>query len=116
MRIKEDQLKKFILESGLVSESDILKAEKIAKEKEQGLGAILLGQGKLSEVDLKRIEAYVLGIPFVSLIGEKIDFETLSLIPETIARKHNIIAFKRTPRGLQVAMLDVDDLQVINFI
>ena len=116
MQIKEDQLKKFIIESGLVAKADIALADKTAKEKDQSIGDVLVSFGKITDIDLKRMQAYVLGIPFISLATEKIDFETLSLIPETIARKHNIIAYKKRPRELEVAMLDIDDLPVIDFI
>ena len=60
------------------------------------------------------MEAYVLGIPFVSLIGQKISPDVLSLIPEPIARNHNIIAYNKSDKGLEVAMLDFDDLPVID--
>ncbi|MFH1608742.1 MAG: GspE/PulE family protein [Patescibacteria group bacterium] len=57
-----------------------------------------------------------MGIPFVSLVKEKIEFAILSLIPEPIARNHNIIAYKKSDNSLEVAMLDVNDLPVIDFI
>lgn len=116
MQLNADQLKKFIIESGLVSKTDIVSAEKEASEKKQKLGDILVSQGKIKSTDLKRIEAYVLGIPFVNLASEKIDFDTLSLIPEPIARTNNIVAFKKEPGALEVAMLDVDDLPTIDFV
>jgi len=116
MQINGDQLKKFIIESGLVSKADISAAEKDADEKGEKLGDFLVSEGKLKSADLKRIEAYVLGIPFVFLANEKIDFSVLSLIPEPIARTNNIVAFKKTGGELQVAMLDVDDLPTIDFV
>jgi type IV pilus assembly protein PilB len=76
----------------------------------------LLSAGKISETDLRRMQAFVLGIPYVSLAGQKIDFGILSLIPEPIARNYNIVAYKKTDTTLEVAMLDVDDLPVIDFI
>lgn len=65
---------------------------------------------------MKRTEAFVLGIPFVNLVNQKIDFSVLSFIPETIARNYNIVAYTKSEHGLEVAMLDVDDLPVIDFI
>ncbi|MEK9184881.1 MAG: GspE/PulE family protein, partial [Patescibacteria group bacterium] len=76
----------------------------------------------ISEDNLRRMQAYVLGIPFVDLKTQKIPFETLSLIPEPIARNHNIVAFKKTDDlpgqigTLEVAMLDTDDLSAIDFV
>ncbi len=116
MQIKEDQFKKAILDSGLVSRSEIEALAKKAETKKQKLSNLLLSEGKITETDLKQTEAFVLGIPFVSLLNKKIDFAVLSLIPEPIARNHNLIAYKNGETGLEVAMLDVDDLPMIDFI
>ncbi|HEV7702527.1 MAG TPA: ATPase, T2SS/T4P/T4SS family [Candidatus Paceibacterota bacterium] len=116
MQIDEEQFKKFILKSGLITSEALDFAVKASETKNQKLGNILLSLGKISETDLKRTEAFVLGIPFISLVKEKIDFSVLSLIPEPIARNYNIIAYKKSTEGLEVAMLDVDDLPVIDFI
>lgn len=116
MHIEESQLKDFILDSGLVSKADVLSAEKEAEEKGDTIARVLISKGKLTEDDIRRMQAYVLGIPFVDLKGEKLPFEVLSLIPEPIARNHNIIAFKKTDTSLEVAMLDTEDLTAIDFI
>lgn len=116
MFIDEQQLKNFINDSGLVSRSDVDFALTEARAKKTNLGEILVNQGKLSEDDLRKMQAYILGIPFVDLRGQKIDFEVLSLIPEPIARNHNIIAFKKTADSLEVVMLDTDDLSAIDFV
>ncbi|MFH1366205.1 MAG: GspE/PulE family protein [Patescibacteria group bacterium] len=116
MQINEEQLKKFILDGGLVSKADLEEAFKKAEIKKQKIGDILLSDGKISETDLKRMEAFVLGIPFVNLNNQKIDFSVLSLIPEPIARNYNIVAYKKNEDSLEIAMLDVDDLPMIDFI
>ena len=122
MQINEEQLKKFILDGGLVSKTDLEEAVRKAETKKQKIGNILLSDGKISETDLKRMEAFVLGIPFINLNNQKIDYSVLSLIPEPIARNYNIVAYKKSKdngkneSSLEVAMLDVDDLPVIDFI
>src|SRR3989338_5544007 len=116
MQINEEQLKKFILEAGLLSRADFDAAAKEAETKKQKIRDILVSGGKISETDLKRMEAFVLGIPYVDLSTQKIDFPVLSLIPEPIARNYNIIAYKKSEAGLEVAMLDVEDLPVIDFV
>ena len=116
MVVNNQQLKDFIIDSGLVSRTELEAVEKRAAEKKQYLGDMLVSEGKITEDDLRRTEAYILGIPFVGLKGQKIEFEVLSLIPEPIARKHNIVAFKKTPTELEVAMLDTDDLAAIEFV
>lgn len=116
MFIEPKQLKELILDSGLVSKKDFEAAEKEGAEKGVSVGQLLVTAGKLSEDDLRRMQAYVLGIPFVDLKGQKIDFEVLSMIPEPIARNHNVIAFKKSDDSLEVAMTDIDDLAAIDFI
>ncbi|MBP9802784.1 MAG: type II/IV secretion system protein [Candidatus Pacebacteria bacterium] len=116
MQIDEEQLKRYILESKLITKSDLEDIVKKAEEKKQKWTDLLLSENKISEVDLKRMEAFVLGIPFVNLAKDKIDAEILSLIPEPIAHNYNIIAYKKKENALEVAMLDVDDLPVIDFI
>lgn len=116
MFVEDAQLYKFILDSGLVSKADIEDAKKESEKKNKRLGDILVSAGKINADNLRRMQAYVLGIPFVDLKNIKIPFETLSLIPEPIARTHNIVAFKKTDVSLEVAMLDVNDLSAIDFI
>jgi len=116
MHIEEKQLKDFILDSGLVSKADLEKAAEEAQTSGQSIGNLLVSEGKLTEDDLRRIQAYILGIPFVNLKEQRLDFDILSLIPEPIARNHNIIAFKKSDTSLEVAMLDTADLEAIDFI
>lgn len=116
MHVEEKQLRDFIIDSGLIPRKDITEAEEEAKKIGKSIGEILVSRGKISDDDLRRVHAYILGIPFVNLKGQKLDSEVLSLIPEPIARKYNIIAFKKSDDNLEVAMLDTDDLQAINSI
>ncbi len=116
MHIEDKQLKDFILDSGLVPKSAVTAAEKRAGETEQDIGNVLVSDGALSDNDLRRIQASILGIPFIDLKGEHMDFDVLSLIPEPIARSHNIVAFRRSKDSLEVAMLNTDDLSAIDFI
>ncbi len=116
MHIDEKQLREFIADSNLVPRSDLESAKQEADEKNKSVGEVLINNGLITEDDLRHTEAYILGIPFVDLKGEKLDFETLSLIPEPIARNHNIIAFRKSNGNLEVAMLDTEDLTAIDFI
>lgn len=116
VRIQDGQLKRFVLDASLIGKDAVAAAEKRAKEEGQTLAEALIAEGHMSEDDLRRVESYVLGVPFVSLKDMKIDFEVLSLIPEPVARTHNIIAFKKTDDALEVAMLDTADLPAIDFV
>jgi type IV pilus assembly protein PilB len=118
MTDQEKQLKEFLLDSGLVTEADYQAAQTEAMSNKNRLSAghVLVNSGKISENDFRRAEAYVLGIPFVSLRDVKIPAEVLALIPEPVARKNNAIAFKKEGDTLEVAMLDTKDLSSVEFI
>ena len=116
MHVEDAQLKKFVLDSNLVSKADFETAEKESAKKELALSDVLVSKGFLTEDDIGRIHAYILGIPFVNLVGQKVPFEILSLVPEPIARNHNIIAFAKKDNSLEVAMLDTEDLSAIEFV
>lgn len=116
MRIDDKQLKEFILDSGLVNRGDFSSAEKKSKEIGLSIGKVLVNEGNLTEDDLRRMQAYILGIPFVDLKGQRLDVEALSIIPEPIARNHNIVSFRKSDDSLEVAMLDTDDLAAIDFV
>ena len=113
MHVSEGELKEFITDSGLVAKKDIDAAAEEAKTKGISLGDILISRGSINEDALRRIQAYVLGIPFVNLKGHRVDPKILALIPEPIARTHNVIAYQQEGTSLEVAMLDVEDLASI---
>ena len=116
MRIDKAQLKAFLLDSGLIKKDTLAKAEAEAVKNKKPLRDVLLNRGDIKEVELKRLEAYILGIPFVDLSHETINPEILRIIPEAIARKYTIVAFNKREKNLEVAMLDPDDLPTIDFI
>ncbi len=116
MHIDQDQLYKFIIDSGLISQEDCESIKKKAIENGESIQKTLMNTGKISEDEFLRIQAYLVGIPFVDLTNIKVPIEILSLIPEPIARKHNIVAFKKSDDSLEVALMDGDDLNAIDFI
>lgn len=117
MFIKEDKLKEFIVDSGLISKEEIEKVSESLKNKDDvSIGDYLVSEGKISDDDLKRVQAYLLGIPFIDVGAQKIPTDVLSIIPEPIARRYNIVAYKKDEKQLEIAMLDTDDLSAIDFI
>ena len=116
MRVEPQQLKAFLLDANLLKEGQFNEAEKVARETNQRIGDVLISQGLITQEELAKLEAYIFGIPFVNLEKEKIDPEALKIIPEPIARTHNIVSFRRRGNNLEVAMLDPEDLGTIDFI
>lgn len=116
MTIREEQLKSFVLDAGLVSKKQYEKCAQKARKTKQKTSDVLVSEGLIKEDEMLKIKAYILGIPFVNLEKEIIPPEVLKIIPEPIARKHNIVAFRKKGNNLEVAMLDPEDLGTIEFI
>src|SRR3989338_7357906 len=116
MRVESQQLKAFLLETHLITEKKFEKAIKEADESGRKIGDILVAENVVSYEQLLQVEAYILGIPFVNLEKEKIEPDVLKIIPEPVAKAHNIVAFRKKGQELEVAMLDPDDLVTIDFI
>ncbi|MCR4279402.1 MAG: ATPase, T2SS/T4P/T4SS family [Candidatus Zambryskibacteria bacterium] len=92
MKIDEAQLENFLNDLGLISTKEL--------------------QGD----DLRRAQAYILGLSVVNLKDKKLDLATLSLIPEPIARLHNAVAFSAREGEVEVALLDIKDLPALKFL
>ena len=116
MKVEAQQLKTFLLDSGLITKKQFENALKKAKKTKQQVGDVLISDDLISQEKLIQIEAYILGIPFVNLEKEKVSAEVLKIIPEPIARSHNIVAFRKKGNNMEVAMLDPEDLRTIEFI
>jgi len=116
MRIEPQQLKAFLLDSGMMTEEQFEGAREKSKKTKKKIGDILVLEGLISQEDLIKLEAYILGIPFVNLEKENIPAEVLKIIPEPVARSNNIVSFRKTDDKLEVAMLDPEDLRTIDFI
>src|SRR4030042_4555411 len=116
MKVYPEKLKAFLLDAGLIKEAQFDVAQKKAENTHQKVGDILVSEGLIPEGELIKLEAYILGVPFVNLEKETILPEILKIVPEPIARSHNIVAFRKKGNNLEVAMLDPEDLQTIEFI
>jgi len=116
MRIENSQLKDFIRDAGMVKDGDLDLALKECENQGKKLGDILVEKKLISEVQLRKLYAYILGIPFVDLAKEIVPTDILQIIPEPIAKKHKIVAFEKSGRNLKIAMLNPEDIQTIDFI
>jgi type IV pilus assembly protein PilB len=116
MKVGNERLYKFIQESGLIKISDLDAAYEESQVNGRSLGEILLEKKLTEEVLLRELYAYILGIPFVDLTKEIIATNILQIIPEPIAKKYKIVAFKKIGKDLMVAMLNPEDIQTVDFI
>jgi type IV pilus assembly protein PilB len=116
MLVEPNQLKAFMIDAELIDEKTFDEILKESQETGKKLEDLLVAKNIISKEDLTKLKAYILGIPFINLEKEIIPQDVLRIIPEPIARTHNIVAFRKTDNTLEVAMLDPEDLKTIDFI
>lgn len=116
MNITNEQLFDFLVDSKTVPQKKLGAVFQEAQKEKKDLGELLLEKKLIKEKELSELKAYISGFSHVDLTKTKIDPEILKIIPEPIARKNSIIAYKKDGKKLEVAMIDVRDLQTIDFI
>jgi len=116
MHVDSRQLKSFLEDSDFVENQKLEEAFVEAERKNVYLGDLLLAKELIADIDLKKMHAYIMGIPFVDLENKEISKKTLQIISESVAKKNNVIVFKKDDNKLRVAMLDPSDIQIIDYL
>jgi type IV pilus assembly protein PilB len=79
---------------------------------------VLISRQFVSETDLLRTKAETLNIPFVQLDETGVSPEALTVIPESVARRYQMLPFTidKAERTIAVAMKNPLDLGAIDFV
>jgi len=109
-------LQKIVISSGLVDIKRFKQIQTDAKNKGVSVENLLLEQGLIDSSKLLEIQGGLLGVQTIDLRHIKIPREILNLVPEPIARRHNVLAFAKEGQVLSLAMTDPDNLQIREFI
>lgn len=119
---KKIRMGDLLVAAGAITEEELNEALRIQKEKGQKLGKTLVECGYISQELLIAILTQQLGVEYIELKGCKFDDEVLSLIPEDVVMKYNVVPLgydEMNPNVLKVAMTDpmdimaIDDLSII---
>ncbi|MFQ6049788.1 MAG: GspE/PulE family protein [Candidatus Paceibacterales bacterium] len=116
MKITESSLKKILVDTGVVSQKDFNLAKKEAKQRGELLEEIITERGLVSDEELGSLIADEIDFPFINLRKVKINREILTIVPEVVAKKQEIIIFDRTKKGLKMAMRQPEDLESREFV
>ncbi|MEN8252276.1 MAG: GspE/PulE family protein [Patescibacteria group bacterium] len=116
MKIENDQLYKYLLEEEVVEGENLTPLFARAQKENVQLCNLLIDEGVLTDTKCARSFAAMLGYPFVDLVKTEVDIDVLNIIPEQLAKKSKVIAFDKDGDILKVAMLDPDNLQMIDFL
>ena len=116
MALASTDLKKILVDQKIVKEDDFSALEQEAAGKKQTMASFLLTRKILTEDRLAKLVSDYLKVPLVDLASLKIPQEVLKIIPEPIARRHQVVAFQKKDDELDLAMTDPEDLQTREFV
>jgi len=103
---KSKSLTHLLIEDGLVSQEELLKALEQKKESGKSLARTLIEMGVVSESKLTEVLAQHLGLEFVDLTSYRIDLTATALLDEKIASRHLAIPLAFDGDMLIIAMAD----------
>lgn len=104
-------LSKVLIDSGKMSLEELGKALLIQKNSGLDLKKILISEGFLSEDELLGLISYYLYVPCLDLLKFRVDVEVVKLLPESLARKYQILPLHRI--GDIVVVATAEPLDVI---
>ncbi len=116
MKIENSHVRDYLIENNIIDQSVLDPFFAQAEKDNVQLSELLVEQNILDRVQSAKIQAAILGYPFVDLTKENILGQILSIIPEQVAKKSQVIAFEKSGNTLKVAMLDPENLQIIDFL
>lgn len=114
--ISDEKIYKIISKIGLIEPEILDTALQAAKEKNKDFVNFLISQDLIKSEEIGQLIANDLHIKYINLSKEQIDSMALNLIPEIVARKQNLVVFKRDGDGVKVAMADPFDYGMIKMI
>ena len=116
MALASTDLKKILVDQKVIQAADFETLEKEAKEKKQTVANYLVLRKIIPEERLVKLVSDFLNVPTVDLTSSEIPQDVLKIIPEPIARRHQVVAFKKKGNELDLAMNDPEDLQTREFV
>lgn len=108
-----------LVQSGRITQKELINCLKKQAVSGKRLGELLVEENLVKEEDILIVLEMQLGIKRVNLELLSLEEEALKKIPETLAKKHNIIPIKIRNNVIQVAMSDpfnilaIDDIRII---
>lgn len=119
---KRKRLGDMLVDAGVISDEQL--GEALRKQRELGLrlGQTLIELKMTDENEIAEALHQQMGLPLARIREAKLTPEVISLVPENIVRKHNVLPFEldeENPNILRVAMADpldiiaVDDLSIV---
>lgn len=116
METLEEALKKLLIEKKILSESKVTLLAKQAKSEGKTFSDYLFEKEIVSDTDLGKMVATLMGVPFIKLSEVNIVESLLKIVPFAVASHQLIMPFNQTPGQIHLAMYKPDNREMISFL
>lgn len=111
--MKRMRLGDLLVRSGALTESQLEEALSISKASGKRLGAVLIENGIIKEMQFINALVAQIGVEYIDLNSYDIPADMAKVLPKSIARKHKVVPVKLTRTDLYLAMTDPLDFLAI---
>jgi len=108
------QLGTILIEDGVLTEGQLIDAMGAQQERGQSLGRTLVEIGAISESQLVRALASQVGMEYVELAEFPVDRAAVSLVPDSVCRRHTALPIQIDGTLLKVAMSDPGNVVAVD--
>ena len=106
MIISDEKLQDFLIGKKILSAAAFEDLSAFANNADLSLIDAILDKEIITEPSLYQYLSELTNFPLISLSDIVLTPELLSVIPESVARQHGVVAFRRLPKELHLAMSD----------
>jgi type IV pilus assembly protein PilB len=107
----------FLKERGILNADAVVSLSgEFANVGVEELEKALLERKVIKEEDLAKLRADAVGVPFIELLGRKIDPDTLNIIPKSVAENYQVLAYEQEGTVLRVAYVNPLNSQAVEAI
>ncbi len=111
---KDDYLVDFLVDMGVVNQSDLAPVRTEADSTGEGVVDLLLARNLIKPADVTRAKAAQFGAEVVSLGDMRLSDDVISAIPRHIAKRYKVVPLYRNNGSITVALNDPADLDTID--
>ncbi len=119
MRVAKKRLHEILLDLGIITKEELTECIKIQQQTGRNIQDILLEKKYINEINLVETLSEQLQIPHIRVSNYAIPKEILELVPESLAKQHQVLPISVTGNVLTLAManplniLAIDDIRMI---
>ena len=111
--VQERSLGDMLVEASVISDDQLRHALTLCEKDGREFQHVLVELGLVTRQQLAMLKSFQLKIPYVNVRIQPVDGRALDLVPESIARKYEVMPLRIVDGAILVAMENPEDVEVV---